>query len=121
MTRRIDRVNDLLRGAISEIVAGELKDPRMATLVSVTRVDTSPDLGHARVYISIMGGQDDKSGTMRALKSASGYIQKNLRNSVNLRKTPVLEFHLDDTIERGNQVLKLIAKVAPEPESDDGE
>jgi ribosome-binding factor A len=115
----MDRVNDLLREAVSEIMADQLKDPRMATLVSVTRVDTSPDLGHARVYVSIMGGQEDKSNTITALKSASGYIRRNLRKSVDLKKTPALEFHLDETIERGNQVLKLIAKVAPGPESDD--
>lgn len=121
MTRRTERVNDLLREAVSEILSGGLNDPRMATLVSVTRVDASHDLGRARVYVSIMGGQDDKSNTMRALKSASGYIRRKLRDRVDLRKIPALEFRLDETIERGTQVLKLIARVAPEPESDDSQ
>ena len=115
MTRRMDRINDLLREVISQIISTELSDPRINTLVSVTRVETAPDLSRALVHVSIMGSRIDKSACIKALRSASGYIRKNLHSTVNLKTIPDLNFCLDETMERGNQVLKLIEKVNPYP------
>ena len=76
MTRRMERVNVLLRQEISRILVEELKDPRLSSLVSIIRVDTAPDLSTARVYISVLGNVDEKTNTMTALKSASGYVRR---------------------------------------------
>ena len=114
MTRRMDRVNVLLQREISRVLASELKDPRLPTIVSVTRVDTSRDLSTARVYVSVLGDQEDKSNAMRALKSAAGFIRKNMRSSLELRNLPAVEFRLDETIELGAEVSKIISQVASE-------
>lgn len=115
MTRRMDRINDLLREVISQIISTELSDPRINTLVSVTRVETAPDLSRAQVHVSIMGSKIDKSTCMEALRSASGYVRKNLHSTVNLKTIPDLNFCLDETMEQGNQVIKLIEKIKPYP------
>ena len=117
MTRRMDRVNVLLQREISRVLASELKDPRLPTIVSVTRVDTSRDLSTARVYVSVLGDQEDKSNAMRALKSAAGFIRKNMRSSLELRNLPAVEFRLDETIELGAEVSKIISQVASEQQA----
>ena len=116
MTRRIESVNVLLRQEISRVLANELKDPRLASLVSVTHVDTAPDLGSARVFVSVLGDQGEKRSTLKALRSASGFIRNRVRKRVSLRKVPNVEFRIDETIEQGADVLKLIDDVDPGPE-----
>jgi len=110
MNRRIERVNAVLRQEISRILATELKDPRISSMVSVIRVDTTPGLRSAKVYVSVLGDQTDKSNTIKALRSGAGFVRKNMR--VTLRSVPVIEFHLDETIEQGANVLNLINKAA---------
>lgn len=111
MTRRMDRVNALMLQEISRILSLELRDPRLATVVSVTKVETSPDLKHAKVFISVFGDKDEKRKTLRALKSGSGFIHHHLRGNLSLRIIPRLEFDLDMSIERGAEVLELIRQV----------
>ena len=113
MSRRIDRVNVLLQQAISSVLAEDLRDPRLGEMVSVVRVDTSPDLGNARVYVSVLGDEDAKVGSMRALKSAAGFVHKQLRGRVTLRSVPAVEFRLDESIETGSDLLSLISRVRP--------
>ncbi|MCI0441008.1 MAG: 30S ribosome-binding factor RbfA [Chloroflexi bacterium] len=108
MARRIDRVNALLRQEISRVIATELRDPRLSSLVSVLRVQTSPDLRQAAVYISVLGGDDEKKDVMRALRSASGYVHRAIRDNLTLKTVPHLEFRLDDSIERTSELLELI-------------
>ncbi len=108
MARRIDRVNALLRQEISRVIATELRDPRLSSLVSVLRVQTSPDLRQAAVYISVLGGDREKKDVMRAFRSASGYIHRAIRDSLTLKMVPHLEFRLDDSIERTSELLGLI-------------
>ena len=110
MTRRIERVNAVLRQEMSRILATELKDPRISSWVSVIRVDTTPDLRSAKVYVSVLGDQTDKSNTIKALRSAAGFVRKSMR--VSLRSVPVVEFRLDETIEQGANVLNLINEAA---------
>ena len=117
MSRRMDRINVLLRQEISQVLVSELKDPRLASLVSVTRVDTSPDLRLARVYVSVLGDSEDKTNTLVALASASGYVRKCLGRSVSFRTAPAVEFRLDDAIEQGSELLKLIDEVSPGTEA----
>jgi ribosome-binding factor A len=107
----MDRVDALMLQEISRILSLELRDPRLATVVSVTKVETSPDLQHAKVFISVLGDKDEKRKTLRALKSASGFIHHHLRENLSLRVIPRLEFHLDLSIERGAEMLELIRQV----------
>ena len=116
VTRRIESVNVLLRQEISRVLANELKDPRLASLVSVTHVDAAPDLRSARVFISVFGDQEDKRSTLKALRSASGFIRNSVRKRVSLRNVPHVEFRIDETIEQGADVLKIIDDVDPGPE-----
>ena len=113
MNRRMERVNVLLRHEISRVLAEEVKDPRVASVVSVMRVETSPDLHLARVYVSVMGDEADKKATLKALRSAAGFVRRNLHERVVLKSVPTVDFVIDQTIERGAEVLKIIDEASP--------
>ena len=100
MSRRVDRVNVLMRQEISRVLANELKDPRLSPIVSITRVATSGDLRHAKVYVSVLGGAAEQKSSMTALKSAAGFIHHVMRNQLKMRAVPSLTFYLDDSIAR---------------------
>ena len=119
MTRRLERVNVLLRDEISAVLSSELSDPRLTSMVSVTEVDCSPDLGRAKVFVSVLGGDDDKSATLEALKSAAGFVHHSLRSRVKLRAVPSLDFRLDESIEMGTDLLEKIRQIAPQPRPPD--
>ena len=121
MSRRMDRVNVLLRDEISRVLATELKDPRLPVVLSVTQVSAAPDIRSARVFVSMMGSEDEKANALKALKSASGYVQRHLRKKLSLRNLPVIDFRLDESIEKGAEMQRLIADVAPPPEELDDE
>jgi ribosome-binding factor A len=108
MSRRIERINHLIRDILSELLQRQVKDPRLNSFVTVTRVSTSPDLQHAKVFVSTMGNEEE---TLRALASASGFFRKELGARLSLRHIPELSFRRDDTIERGICVLHLIEQV----------
>lgn len=120
MNRRVDRVNSMLREQISQVLSGELSDPRLSSMVSVIRVSCARDLGTAKVMVSVLGTPEEKRATLAGLRSASGYVRRSLIGRTSLRKVPAVEFIVDDSIERGAEVLKLIEEVAPEPEDDVG-
>ena len=109
MSRRLERVNALLRQEISRAISSELSDPRLSPMHSVTRVQCSPDLSRASVYVSV----PDESGvdTISALRSSSGVLRRSLRG-LNLKKIPQLAFHLDDSVQRGDEVLRLLDQVS---------
>ena len=119
MSRRLERVNGLLRQEISAIVSSDLSDPRLGSLVSVTEVDCSPDLGSAKVYVSVLGGQEEKSASLEALNSAAGFVHRNLRGRVRLRTVPSVEFRLDESIEAGFAILEKIRQTVTHPSADD--
>lgn len=112
MSRRMGRVNELLREELSMLLLHELKDPRVAALITVTHVETSPDLEHARVYVSVMGTEEERDGAMKGLKSAEGFLRRSLAGRVKMRRVPALTFALDTSMERGAQMLELIDRVA---------
>ncbi len=120
MNRRIDRVNMLLRKEISRVVANDLRDPRLSQVVSVTHVDTTSNLRFAKVYVSVLGGDEDKRGTMDALNSASGYIHRTVRDNVTLKVMPFLKFQLDESIERGALLSDMIEDTVADPEAVNG-
>ncbi len=113
MSRRIDRVNDQLRDEISQLLVRATKDPRLDGVISITRVSASNDLRSARVFISVMGGEETKQTALDGVRSAAAFLRRELRGRVNLRHTPFLTFVLDDSIEEGDRVLRLMDGFAP--------
>ena len=114
MPRRIDRVNELLRSEISHILAREIKDPRVGGVISITEVIASSDLRSARVYVSVMGSESDRQAALDGIRSAASFLRRELRGRVNLRHAPHLTFQLDDSIEEGDRVLRLMDDLSPE-------
>src|ERR671935_1936601 len=108
MTARMRRVNEAVRQVLSEAV-GELKDPRIG-FVTVTGVETSPDLRRARVYVSVLGSDEQKSEALEGLRSSAGFLQAKVGEELRMKRTPTLEFHYDDSIDRGMRISKLLDK-----------
>ena len=104
MSRRIDRVNELLRSEISNLLAREIKDPRVVGVISITEVVASSDLRSARVYISVMGNDSDRKAAMDGIRSAASFLRRELRDRINLRHAPHMTFVLDDSIEEGDRL-----------------
>lgn len=111
MSHRIERVNQLIRQEISELLRREVKDPRLGCFISVTRVDTTPDLKYARVFVSHFCKEEEKKQVVEALTSASHFLHGELIKRLRIRRVPELTFHWDDSIERGARVLELLDKV----------
>ncbi|MBI2831818.1 MAG: 30S ribosome-binding factor RbfA [Chloroflexi bacterium] len=117
MTRRIERVNSVIRKELSELLQRHVKDPRLGCLVSVTDVSTSPDLSYAKVLVSCIGSEIDKKEIVKALTSASGFLRNELGKRLSLRRVPELDFEWDSSIERGDRILKLLDEVKAEEDS----
>lgn len=107
MTQRTDRIDELLRQEIGAILTREVKDPRVG-FATVTRVETAPDLGHARVWISVIGQQAERKETIAALDGVMHFVRRELGARLRLRRIPVLHVRLDDTLERGTRLLHLL-------------
>ena len=112
MTERMRRVNEAVREALAEAV-GELKDPRIG-FVTVTGVETSPDLRHARVYVSVLGNERKREQTLEGLESAHGVLQSKIASELRMKRTPLLTFEYDPTIAEGVRMTKLIDELAPD-------
>lgn len=110
MQKRHERLEQDVKLALSQIIAYKVKDPLVTGLISVTDVKITPDQKHAKVYISIFGKQNKKK-VIDALKSASGFIKSELGKSVRMRNLPALQFELDDSIEYGSYMDKVIDEV----------
>ena len=111
MAYRIERVNSLIRQEISELLRRQVKDPRLGNLVAVTGVSTSPDLRHAKIFVSRIGSEEEKQEILSVLAAASGFFRNELAKRLRLRHIPELSFQWDDSIERGDYLLKLIDEV----------
>jgi ribosome-binding factor A len=101
------RVNEALREVLSARIATELKDPRVG-FVTVTSVDTSPDLRNARVYVSVLGDEDERAASLEGLASSHGYLQAAIASEVRMKHTPTLEFLHDDSIDHGFRIAELL-------------
>ena len=112
MAHRIERVNNLIRREISELIQRELRDPRLDEFVTVTEVSTSPDLKFAKVFISSISGKQEEQKILTVLNSASGFLRTELAAKVRLRRIPELNFYWDDSIEHGDHILRLIDQVS---------
>ena len=106
------RINEEVRREVSIIIRDEIKDPRMTAMVSITSVKVSKDLRYAKVFVSIFGkNEEEKNETFAALKSASGYVRREVGQRINLRNTPQIIFELDDSISYSMRIEELIDKV----------
>ncbi|MFG6326217.1 MAG: 30S ribosome-binding factor RbfA [Lachnospiraceae bacterium] len=105
------RVNAEVQHELSNIIRNEIKDPRISTMTSVVAVDVTPDLKYAKAYISVLGSREEQEDTIKGLKNAEGYIRRQLAASINLRNTPQITFVLDQSIEYGVNMSKLIDEV----------
>jgi len=115
--KRIPRLNSLLKEVLAEVVRTEVKDPRMAPLVTVTSVDISKDLHHAKVFVSIIGTDIEKRETLEALTSAAGFIGVNAAKKVTMRYFPTLTFKLDTTVDEQLKIDALIEKIRREEDT----
>lgn len=107
MTARTDRIDELLRQEIGAIVAREIDDPRVG-FATITGVETTPDLRHAKVSVSVIGQPDDRRSTLVALGRAMPFVRHELGKRLRLKRIPEFHLELDDTVERGTRVLRLL-------------
>jgi ribosome-binding factor A len=103
------RVDEAVKAVLSAAIASDLQDPRVG-FVTVTAVKTSPDLRHARVYVSVLGDDAGRADSLEGLRSAHGYLQSRLANELRLKHTPTLTFDYDESIDRGMRITELLAK-----------
>ncbi len=117
MSRRLDRVNHLLQQEIADLLTRELKDPRLGVMVSITGVETSPDLRTAKVFVSIYGSETESERALEALRGAAGFLRRELSARLRMKQVPALIFERDRSIERGARIAELLREVAAEREA----
>jgi ribosome-binding factor A len=117
MTRRTERIQELIREELSDMIMRDLRDPRLEGLISLTRVEVTPDLSNARIFVSVMSETTDPKEALKALQSASGYLHKELVHRLELRKVPFLNFRLDTSIAEGAAVLAHIEEARRQDET----
>lgn len=108
-SERMRRVDEAMREVLSDAITQDLKDPRIG-FVTVTAVDTSPDLRHARVHVSVLGEPSQRKLSMDALSSAHGFLQRRVASQLRLKHTPQLTFVYDDTAERADRLERLLSE-----------
>ncbi len=113
-TARMRRVNEVIREVLGAAISTELKDPRIG-FVTVTDVDTAPDLRAARVYVSVLGTEAEREDTLAGLESAHGFLQSRIGAEMTLKRTPALTFHYDDTVEKGVRISQMLESDDPDP------
>lgn len=111
--KRLDRVNQLIREEISLLLQREMKDPRLG-FVTVTEVDTSADLRQAKIYVSVLGGEEQWTASLKALESAKGFIRNWCRDHLDLRITPALSFRADRSMEHAAHIQALLKRISSE-------
>ncbi len=115
------RINGEVLRELSNIIRGEIKDPRIHPMTSVVTVEVAPDLKTCRAYISVLGDEEAQKSTLEGLRSAEGYIRRELARNINLRNTPEITFILDQSIEYGVRMSKMIDDVTKDMHEDNGE
>jgi ribosome-binding factor A len=110
---RMRRVDEAMRAVLSETIATDLQDPRIG-FVTVTSVKTSPDLRHARVYVSVLGSDEERAASLLGLQSATGYLQSRVATALRLKHTPTLSFGYDESVDHGMRISELINRLDSE-------
>jgi ribosome-binding factor A len=104
---RMRRINEVLREVVGAAISGELSDPRIG-FVTVTAVETSPDLRTAKVFVSVLGSEEEREESLQGLRSSHGVIQSRIAAETRMKRTPTLTFHYDETIEKGVRISELL-------------
>ena len=118
---RLSRINDEILKELSQIIRGELKDPRIGAMTSVIRVETTQDLKYCKVFVSVLGDEKEKENVMKGLKNAAGFIRRLIAQRINLRYTPEMLFKLDESAEYAIRMDQLINQIAKEREEREAE
>lgn len=119
MTRRTERLNSLLKQVIAQTIHREVKNPTLSTLITVTSVDVTKDMHNAKVFISVIGTEEEKKKALTVLRSASGFISATSSKKVRLRFFPALTFHLDNSVDAYMRVEELLQKIDTTQTSND--
>ena len=114
--RRNVRVAELLREELSMLIQRQVKDPRVSGLVTITQVEPSPDLRHARVFVSVLASPEERQAVLVGLQAASGFLQRELRQRLELKRIPNLTFYPDESLERGAHLLEVMRRLEGERE-----
>ena len=115
---RMRRVDEAVRAVLSDAITQEIKDPRVG-FVTVTAVKTSPDLRHARVYVSVLGDDETRADSMVGLESAHGFLQRRIASELRLKHTPTLAFAYDETVDRSIRLTELLEEHEPAATDDE--
>ena len=118
MGMRRERVSDLIKDEISRMLLREVRDPRIG-FVTITGTSVSPDLRNARIFVSIMGDADARDGSIQALNSAAGFIRRSIFKRLRLRHSPIIEFVLDDSLDRSERIESLLNDIRADRKPDD--
>ncbi len=121
MADRIVRISEEIKRALANILRDDIKDPRMPSFVTVMRVDVTRDLKYAKAYISVMGSDEDKKNCLAALKSATGYIRREIGRRVIIRAIPEITFIIDDSVDYGFKIDKLLNEIKEKERDSAGE
>lgn len=111
MSRRVERLNKVIKQEISDLLEREIDDPRLNNLISVTEVSISPDLKYARVFVSVLGNEKDKTDMLTGFNAASGFLRRKLSSRLRLKCAPCINFYCDNSIERGARISNLFEQV----------
>ena len=114
MSRRVDRINGLLREEISRLLSREIKDPRLSGLLTITQVRTSSDLRNAKVYLSVLGNDEANTTALQGIQSAATFLRKQLRERLRLKYVPFLTFEIDDSMETSDHIFRLMDQALQE-------
>ena len=118
MSRRAERISNLIRKEISELLLEQVQDPRLRGLISITEVTTADDLRNTKVFVSILGNETEKDEVLKGFGSATGYFRSQLSRRLLLRQVPELSFHIDNSIERATRMISLIDQVVTQDAED---
>ncbi len=113
-SNRTERLNSLLKEVISEVIREDVKNPHVSSLITVTRVDITKDLHHAKVYVSVIGDDKQKQESIHALRSAAGFIAVTASHKVVMRFFPELDFRLDDSVDQHMRIESLLNDISKE-------
>lgn len=119
-SRRADRVGEAIREEVARFLNEGAKDPRLVGLVTVTGVEVSRDLRHARVFVTILGSDSERAASIDALESMKGHLRSRLAKTLRLRVAPELGFRLDDSVARAARIESLLAQVREKKAGDEG-
>ena len=117
MSRRVDRINGLLREEISKLLLREIKDPRLSGLLTITQVTTSSDLRNAKVYLSVLGDDEANTAALQGIQSAATFLRKQLRERLRLKYVPFLTFEIDDSMETADHIFRLMDQARQESDA----